>query len=183
MGREQRRKEAKRNGTNIKEVKENKELNSGVEKMSALKITIVVVILFVILYLILAIFVTKELDLSTKKDEDTNEETTQSVSNAILASATFKQSDETYYVFFYGFDDEDDTKLSSSVTSGLTDYKVYKVDTDSGLNKNYVSDTSNPNVTSISDLKVKSPTLMLISADNVEEYIEGKDNIEAYLAK
>lgn len=179
MGREQRRKEAKRNKTNIKE---NPELNSGVEKMSALKIGICVIVIFVFLYFILAIFVTKEIDFSSNKESDTQNSST-SVSNSILASSIFKQSEESYYVLFYGFNNDDDREVSSSVTSNLTDYKVYKVDTDSGLNKNYVSDESNPKATSISDLKVKDPTLIFIEADSISEYIEGEDNILAYLEK
>ncbi len=182
MGRELKRKEAKRNKTNLKKLTENNELNSGVEAIPALKITLAVVALFILLYLILAIFVTKELDLSTNKDSSETDSSTSTVSNAILASATFKQGAETYYVLFYGFDDEDDAEIASSVTSNITDYTVYKVDTDSGLNKNYVSETTNPNVTSIDNLKVKSPTLILISADSVTEYIEGEESIEAYLA-
>lgn len=182
MGRELKRKEAKRTGKNIKEIKE-EELNTGVEKLTAVKIGIVVISLFILLYLILAIFVTKELDLTTDKEEETNETQPTSVSNAILASSTFEQSAETYYVFFYGFEDEDTSNLASDVTSKLTDYPVYKVDTDSGLNKNYVSDTSNKDVTSVDNLKVKSPTLIKISADKVTEYVEGTDGIEAYLEK
>lgn len=182
MGREQRRKEAKKNKTNIKEM--NNDIDSGVETYSLIKITIIVVALLAILYLVLAIFVTKELDLSTEKDKtsETNSEQ-QNINNAILASSTFKQSDETYYVFFYGFNDEEQQEIVNSVLNKLTDQKVYKVDTDSGLNKNYVSDISNPNVTSIDNLKVKSPTLIQISADKVSQYIEGKEKIEAYLTK
>jgi len=183
MGRELKRKEAKRNRKNVKEIKEEQELNTGVEKISLIKIGIVVISLFILLYLILAIFVTKELDLTRDKDEETQETEPSSVSNAILASSTFSQSDETYYVFFYGFEDKDVANLASSVTSDITDYPVYKVDTDSGLNKNYVSDISNSNVTSIENLKVKSPTLIQISADKVTKYIEGTDKIEAYLEK
>ena len=73
MGRELRRKEAKKNKINYKNYDNNPEM-SGVETSSAVKITIIVVALLAILYLILAIFVTKELDLSTKKDEKTAEE-------------------------------------------------------------------------------------------------------------
>ena len=182
MGRELRRKEAKKNKINYKNYDNNPEM-SGVETSSAVKITIIVVALLAILYLILAIFVTKELDLSTKKGEKTAEENNaSSVSNAILASEVFNQSDETYYVLFYGFNNDDEKDISDTVTSKLTDYKVYKVDTESGFNKSYVSDTSNQNPTSIEDLKVKSPTLIQISADNVTKYVEGKENIEAYTA-
>ena len=180
MGRELKRKEAKRNGTNIKKINTT---TDSIEGKSALKITLIVVCSLILLYLIIAIFVTKELDLSTGDENTTENTNTTSVSNAILAASTFKQSEETYYVFFYGFNNEDDASIASSVSSNLTDYKVYKVDTDSSLNQNYVSDTSNPNVTSIENLKVTSPTLIQISADKVTEYIEGEDNIEAYLAK
>lgn len=182
MGRELRRKEAKKNGNNIKETNNNN-IDTGVEKFSLIKITIVVLSLLALLYLILAIFVTKELDLSTDKEAESENEQQEKVSNAILASSTFNQSEETYYVLFYGFKDEEEMELATTVTNSVTDNKLYKVDTESGLNKNYVSDKSNPNVTSISDLKVKSPTLIKLSADKVTLYVEGIEKIEEYLSK
>ena len=184
MGREQRRKEAKRNGQNIKEIKKEEE-NTEINGFGILKITIIVLGLLGILYLVLAIFVTKELDLSTDKED--NSETTESassVSGAILAKTIFEQSGDNYYVLFYNFDDEDESSLASSVSNSLTDKKVYKVNTNDGLNSNYVTnDTSNPNAKNLNDLKVKSPTLIVVSADSISSYIEGTDKINAYLTK
>ena len=184
MGREQRRKEAKRNGKNIKEIKKNEEKNE-IKGLDVLKITIIVLGLLGILYLVLAIFVTKELDLSTKKDsEEETTESASSVSGAILAENTFNQSGDNYYVLFYNFEDEDETNLASSVSSNLTDKKIYKVNTNDGLNSNFVTkDTSNPNAKSKEELKIKSPTLITVSADSISEYIEGTDNIKSYLNK
>lgn len=183
MGREQKRREAKRNGKNINEIKKEEEKNV-IDKGNIVKITIIVIAILAILYLILAIFVTKELNLSTRKNKDsesTNTETT-SVTDAILASAIFDQSGEEYYVLFYDFNDDDEKDLANSVSGNLTDKKVYKVDSGSGLNSNYVTeDGSNPDAKTLSELKVKSPTLIIINADTISNYIEGIDNIKEYI--
>lgn len=181
MGRELKRKEAKRNGTNVKKASD--EIDTGIETLPLVKLTIIVVSILAILYLFLAIFVTDELDLSTEKEEETENTNDEGGNNTILASSIFKQSGETYYVFFYDFKNKEEVMTASSVSYGITDHIVYTVDTGSGLNKNYVSDTSNPNVTSIENLKVKSPTLIKISADKVTLYLEGTEQIKSYLTK
>jgi len=187
MGRESRRKEAKRNGRDVKKTSSSENLNTLMDKNSSIKIIVVVISLLVLLYLILAIFITKELDLSTDKNDDSevsnNDTDNSSVSNAILASATFNQSEEVYYVLFYGFEDEDDKKIAELVSNGLTDNKVYKVDIESGMNNNYVDTVSNPSVSTLETLKVSDnvPTLLRVSADSVDLYLEGNDSIETYL--
>ena len=79
-----------------------------------------------------ALFVTKELDWFNKKEETT---TNTLVQNTILASEIFKQSEEEYYVYFYDYKDED-TDISSHITSKLSSSKIYKVDTNNGLKYN-----------------------------------------------
>ena len=185
MGREQRRREAKRSGKNINEIKKEEEKNV-IDKGNVVKVTIIVIAILAILYLILAIFVTKELDLSTKKNKNSESTSTESssVTDAILASAIFNQSGEDYYVLFYDFNDDDEKDLANTVSSSLTDKKVYKVDSGSGLNSNYITkDSSNPDAKSLSELKVKSPTLITVSADTISNYVEGIDKIKEYINK
>ena len=168
MGRELRRKQAKREGKSLK----NEEIK---EEYNVKKIVITCVIVLVsigLVYLISALFITKELDWFSKEEVKEN---TSSVENSILASAIFKQKEDEYYVFFYDFN-EDNNMYKNIVSSKLSSKKVYNVDTSSGLNSNYVSDVSNKKATGLDDLKVINDTVIKIVGDTIVEYYE-KDEI------
>lgn len=168
MGRELRRKQAKKDGKNLKQetlVEENQ-----IKKL--IIITLILIFIICVIYLISALFITKELDWFSKKDN----ETTNLVTNTILASEIFKQKEEEYYVYFYDYNDED-SQISSIVSSKLSENKVYKVDTNSALNSRYVSDNSNKDAKTIADLKVKSPTVVKIIGEVITEYYEGNEII------
>lgn len=168
MGRELRRKQAKREGKSLK----NEEIK---EKYNVKKIVITCVIVLVsigFVYLISALFITKELDWFSKEEVKEN---TSSVGNSILASAIFKQKEDEYYVYFYDFN-EDNNMYKNIVSSKLSSKKVYNVDTSSGLNSNYVSDVSNKKATGLDDLKVINDTVIKIVGDTIVEYYE-KDEI------
>lgn len=168
MGRELRRKQAKREGKSLK----NEEIK---EEYNVKKIVITCVIVLVsigLVYLISALFITKELDWFSKEEVKEN---TSSVENSILASAIFKQKEDEYYVYFYDFN-EDNNMYKNIVSSKLSNKKVYNVDTSSGLNSNYVSDVSNKKATGLDDLKVVNDTVIKIVGDTIVEYYE-KDEI------
>ena len=168
MGRELRRKQAKREGKSLK----NEEIK---EEYNVKKIVITCVIVLVsigLVYLISALFITKELDWFSKEEVKEN---TSSVENSILASAIFKQKEDEYYVYFYDFN-EDNNMYKNVVSSKLSSKKVYNVDTSSGLNSNYVSDVSNKKATGLDDLKVINDTVIKIVGDAIVEYYE-KDEI------
>lgn len=168
MGRELRRKQAKREGKSLK----NEEIK---EEYNVKKIVITCVIVLVsigLVYLISALFITKELDWFSKEEVKEN---TNSVENSILASAIFKQKEDEYYVYFYDFN-EDNNMYKNIVSSKLSSKKVYNVDTSSGLNSNYVSDVSNKKATGLDDLKVINDTVIKIVGDTIVEYYE-KDEI------
>ena len=168
MGRELRRKQAKREGKSLK----NEEIK---EEYNVKKIVITCVIVLVsigLVYLISALFITKELDWFSKEEVKEN---TSSVENSILASAIFKQKEDEYYVYFYDFN-EDNNMYKNIVGSKLSSKKVYNVDTSSGLNSNYVSDVSNKKATGLDDLKVINDTVIKIVGDTIVEYYE-KDEI------
>lgn len=182
MGREQKRKEQRK----YKNKKiDNEVLQEEMMKTSTvLKIILGVVVVILIFYYGLAIFVTKEVDLSGSKDNSStsDNDSSNSVSNAILAKNTFNQTDEVYYVYYYDFTDEEEV-ISNSISS-LTDHTIYRVDTSSGLNSNYVDDNGgNKNVDSIDNLKVKNPTIIKIDNDKVVSYYEGVDAISNFLNK
>lgn len=168
MGRELRRKQAKREGKSLK----NEEIK---EEYNVKKIVITCVIVLVsigLVYLISALFITKELDWFSKEEVKEN---TSGVENSILASAIFKQKEDEYYVYFYDFN-EDNNIYKNIVSSKLSSKKVYNVDTSSGLNSNYVSDVSNKKATGLDDLKVVNDTVIKIVGDTIVEYYE-KDEI------
>ena len=168
MGRELRRKQAKREGKSLK----NEEIK---EEYNVKKIVITCVIVLVsigLVYLISALFITKELDWFSKEEVKEN---TSSVENSILASAIFKQKEDEYYVYFYDFN-EDNNMYKNIVSSKLSSKKVYNVDTSSGLNSNYVSDVSNKKATGLDGLKVVNDTVIKIVGDAIVEYYE-KDEI------
>lgn len=180
MNRETRRKEEKKK----KNIKKTEELDTSIRGITILKVIGAVVLILLILYYILAVFVTKEIDISTNKNNDssqTNNNSTTSVSNKILAAKTFDQTEEVYYVYFYNFTDEDQS-ISSALTS-KSDWKIYRVDTSSSLNSNYVSeDNGNPNAKGIEELKVKTPTLIQITNEQITGYYEGSSNIITFLS-
>lgn len=182
MGRELRRKEEKKN----KKGKERQEISTetNYSGLTFLKIIGAIALILFVLYYFIAVFITKEVDISGKKSDTTSEESTSSsssnVSNAILAQRTFEQSEEEYYVYYYDFSDED--KTISSILNNKSNITLYRVDTSSALNQNYVTEENgNRNVTGINDLKVKNPTLIKVTGDKVNLYAEGVNEIVNYL--
>lgn len=164
MGRELRRKQAKKEGKSLKR----EEVTEKNQIVSLIKIIVLLIFITGAIYLISALFITKELDWFDKT-EDTQNETNNS--KTILASSIFKQSETTYYVYFYDFNDEDQ-KIKNVVDNKLATATVYRVDTSSALNKKYVSDTSNKQATTLEELKVVDSTIIKINNDIIEEYYE-----------
>ena len=167
MGRELRRKQAKREGKSLEREEEN---TSNTSLIKYFKVTLIVIIFGCLIYLLSALFVTKELDWFNKKEEETNNVST----NIILASQIFKQKEETYYVYFYDFDEEE-KDITNTVTSKLSGDKVYKVNTKDALNNNYIGDKTNKKAKTLEDLKVKEHTLIKIVNDTIKEYYEGEE--------
>ena len=168
MGRELRRKQAKREGKSLK----NEDIKVEYNVKKTVITCIIVLVSIGLVYLISALFITKELDWFSKEEVKEN---TSGVENSILASAIFKQKEDEYYVYFYDFN-EDNNMYKNIVSSKLSSKKVYNVDTSSGLNSNYVSDVSNKKATGLDDLKVINDTVIKIVGDAIVEYYE-KDEI------
>ena len=173
MGRELRRKQAKKEGKSLK----NENIAEDYSLTKFIKVLIIVILSAVLLYLVSAIFITKEINLFGKNNT-TN--TTQTVSNAILAKSIFNQSEESYYVYFYDFN-ENNNSINAIVSSKLSNSKVYKVDTSSSFNSKYVSDTSNKEAKTLDDLKVVKDTLIKIEGDTITMYLEGEEEITSNL--
>ncbi len=172
MGRELRRKQAKKEGKSLEVV--NKENDNTIKKYLINVICIVLIILTI--YLISGLFITKEIDWFSKK-ENTND-TSNNVANTILASDIFKQKDEEYYVYFYNFEEKETDNKATTLVNTIYNTKVYKVNTNSALNANYVGEESNKSASSIEELKVITPTLIKISNEKIVEYYEGNEIID-----
>ena len=172
MGRELRRKQAKKEGKSLEVV--NKENDNTIKKYLINVICIVLIILTI--YLISGLFLTKEIDWFSKK-ENTND-TSNNVANTILASDIFKQKEEEYYVYFYNFEEKETDNKATALVNTIYNTKVYKVNTNSALNVNYVGETSNKSASSIDELKVITPTLIKISNEKIVEYYEGNEIID-----
>ena len=169
MGRELRRKQAKKEGKSLQpEIKEEEKL---IKKL--IIITAILVFIICAIYVLSALFITKELDWFDKKEEETKETLAK---NTILASEIFKQKEEEYYVYFYDFN-EKENQVTSAVNAKLSSKIVYKVDTSSALNNKYISDQSNKSAKTLEDLRVKAPTVIKINGDQISEYYEDNEII------
>lgn len=171
MGRELKRKQAKKEGRNIKEIQtKNKDLNTM--KPKTLFIILGVLVLFcVILYFITSIFITKDIKLNNNKND--NEEVT-NISNKILASDSLRQTEEIYYVYYYDTTNEDSS--ITSIVASLED-KVYRVDLNDAFNSNFVGEPSGI-VDNINNLKVKDPTVIKVESEKIVAFYNGSEEIK-----
>ena len=169
MGREQRRKYAKKYGKQPEPavVTDDKSLKKYI------KIIVVVLLIVGLFYLLSATLITKELG-STKKENKTETK----VDNTILAKNSLRQTDEIYYVYYYDFNNKL-TKIENNISK--LDNKVYRVNTSDALNSNFVSEESNPNAKALEEIKIKAPTLIKVENGTILEYYETEDNILLYL--
>lgn len=178
MGRELKRKEAKKNKKQINN--SDIDFNTNINMMTLLKLVFFVILFLLVIYYLLAVFVTKEIDISNKNttaNGDTTENQT-AISDKILASNIFNQKDDVYYVYFYDFNSNNEQDDLSNLISENLDEKVYKVDTGSGLNSKYVTEKEgNTKAKSLEELKVINNTLIKIDNDKITEYYEGKNYI------
>lgn len=176
MGRELRRKEAKKSKANITKINTNEKTEPKKEVYRILKTLTIVLVALIIIYLLVGIFITKEIKFG---NNNTNGDMTNNRSN-ILVSEIFKQSEEKYYVYFYDFNNTINS-IDRALVSKLYESKIYKVDMSSGFNTKYISETGNSNAKTIEELKIKIPTLILVENDTITMYLEGETNILNYM--
>ena len=165
----------------MKNIQKDKKENAGEEKDNYFKFITtlaILLVIFVLSYFLIGIFYTKEIDFN-KKDDETKDEV--NVDNStIMIGQIFEQPKEEYFVLIYDISDD-----KSSIKTWLPIYEgkegaltVYKVDSSKKFNSAYiVKEGSNVNATSLSDLKVISPTLIKINDKKITEYIEGEEEI------
>lgn len=178
MGRELKRKQAKIEGRNVREVQVKKQKANELKPKTLFVILGILVCLFVILYLIVGLFVTKDLSFGKKSDNTSSDSSnSSSVSNKILAVDSLNQKEEEYYVFYYDSSDKNDS-ISSSIDS--LSLVVYKVDLNDGFNSNYVGESSGI-VDDISSLRVESPSVIKVSSGKIVEFYSGSEEVNSIL--
>ena len=81
------------------------------------------------------------------------------------------------------YNEGEDTSIDDAVHTYRNNniLKLYSVDMNDPINTKYKSDSSNPNLTNATELKINGPTLIKFNNKKVEEYIEGTDSIIDYL--
>jgi len=175
MGRELKRKQAKRDGKNVKEVQK-----ESVDKPLSPKtlgfILVILLLFFVILYILTGLFITKELNWFGINDGNEEDEVS-NIENKILATDSLRQVEEEYYVYYYDTTDED-TEVSNVLY--LVSETVYRVDLNDGFNSNFVGEPSGI-VENISDLKVSNPTVIKVSSEKIVEFYSGAEEIKIAL--
>ncbi len=136
------------------------------------------VVVFILAFYLLTLYLTSKGDTST--NNTVTEEAVFSF-DKIIAGRSFSISDGEYLVVYY--DAGEDTTLEDAIHTYRNADKLdlYVVDMGDPLNTMYVSEESNKNPTKASELKISGPTLIKFNGNNVEEYIEGTDNINDYL--
>lgn len=179
MGRELKRKENKRNGKKVRDAVIINDDNPMNEVYKLLKVLGIVLGVLVLVYLLVGIFVTKEISFGGNKNNSS--EVTMNA-DYLLASETFRQKEDKYYVYFYDFSDKNND-VESAITSKLSESRVYRVDIKSGFNSNFMSDTSNVKAQKKEELKINGVTLIVIENGKNVNYIEGSDNIITFINK
>ena len=139
-------------------------------------IIIIIVVLLVPLYFI----TTLVLDNNKKETKTTENNTPVEIQTAkILVGQLLNRKDSSYYVIAY----KKDNKMSSLFNQYINDYKkneehlnIYKIDLDEGLNKNYISDTTNI-TDELKDLKLSDTTLFKIVDGKIDSYYVGNNDV------
>jgi len=178
MGRELKRKQAKKDGRALKEEQIDIDENPYSDIYKLLKTFGLLLLIVLGVHFITAVVITKEIELFKKNQKE--EEVV--VADSILAKNCLVQKEESYYVYFYDFDEED-TELTYLVNGMLDEEEVYKVNTADAFNSNYVTeeDKGNSSATNLDGLKVIAPTLVKVSGGVIVEYYETYDAIKSFL--
>lgn len=146
-------------------------------------VTVVVLIFLGLFYLLTVVLLGKTPKVNTSSSKNN---TTEIQNEEILLGSSFDITSGKYMVLYYDFDDKDNasdlTSLVSSYRSKDDALKLYTVDLSNALNKSFLSeDDSNPNATKASELKLKSPTLIIFEDGKILEYIENFESVNDYL--
>ena len=172
MGRELRRKQAKKEGKSVREAQKMAK-DKPLSMKAFITIVISLILCFVLLYILTGIFVTKDIKWFDKKDNTTTNDGN-SISNKILGVDALRQSESEYYVYFY--DPSNEESLVSSKVNSLS--VVYRVDLSDSFNSNFIGDNSGI-VSDINDLKVSNPTIIKVVNGDITNIYSGANEINS----
>lgn len=114
--------------------------------------------------------------------EEPKTEATEISYEYILAGTIFNRLDSEYYVVFDKFESEKlDVYFKYIIDSASTKLPIYKVNMDLKVNAKYASDTSNPKVQNVNDLKIKGVTLIKIKNGKNVLYLDNIEKIKTEL--
>ena len=156
--------------------KNNSEIENEVYKF--IKILVAVVIIVLGLYFFTNKFVTNNNGTKSNSQEGVIS------SNNIIVGSLLNRPYDSYYVLAYKSKDNDAAIYETYI--GVYETKenalrIYVIDLDNELNKEFYQEKGNKNAKKIEDLKISSPTLIKVSHKSISKYIEGKDAIKKEL--
>lgn len=102
----------------------------------------------------------------------------------LIVGTSLNRTDKEYYVIYEDFGNKNKVAINSIINGYNKEEKhkiIYKVDMTKKENEVYKSNTSNKEATSVNDLKIKTPTLVLIKEGKINKYVEGLNNIKSEL--
>lgn len=157
----------KKNITKEKELKEKQEKKENYSKKQL--INLLKIIISILLTVLVVCLIAKFANGDFKEPEKEKADYTN-----IVAGQTFTRSEDEYYVLFY-----DDEKILNEISSSSD--VIYKVDLNSSLNKNIISEEGNKKVTDAETLKINGTTIIKIVDGKNTLYVEGYEEVVNYL--
>lgn len=108
--------------------------------------------------------------------------------NDINVGNIFNRPYDVYYVLAYDSKDNRATYFESlkediKQKEGEQDTKVYFLDLSNKLNKKYVGETANKKASTVDELVLTNPNLIVIKNGKISNYYASIDEIESYLNK
>lgn len=160
-----------------------KQMNRTEEQNEMIKfvtILIIVVAIVVSVYFITRIFVTKDL---FDKNEETKEVSFDY--NTTILGALLNRPYDAYYVMVFNSKDLQANYYMNIVSRYQNEekaLKIYIADLNDSMNASFYSkDSTNPDATKVSDLKVGDLTLIKVENQKIVKYIESIENIKKEL--
>ena len=155
------------------------EIDNNVGKEAKrLLVTTLIVLLFLGGFYLMTVAILK----NDIKEPETEELEVEIQFDEILIGRSFSLTDNTYYVLYYEFDDEEiNSNLSSLVynyRSSNKDILLYTVNMSNAFNSSFLSEESNKNAENASELKIAGPTLIKFVDGKISRYVENMDDIE-----
>ena len=155
-------------------------LNSNTYSSDSKKIitcVLAVLIILVFVYLLTNFIIKRSVaDYITKNNDKTTLQY-----DEILSGQSFDKKDSEYLVLFFNEEDTIYQTLISNYQSKDEHLPIYYVNLKNRMNKNCVSNESNKDATTSSELKINGPTLIKFTNNEISDYIEGEDSITEYL--